>query len=80
MIPTALARSDKIMSAAMSDDVHMYSWKGNQKRILMYPVDYDTQFNLTATFPSKLFNQQASNENSATVVGMYPPDHFPNPG
>ena len=79
MLPTALARSDKIMSATMSDDVCMYSWKGNEKRILMYPVDYDTQFNLTATFPTKLLNQQASNENSATVVGMYPIDHLHSP-
>lgn len=79
MLPKALARNDSIMSAAMSDDIHMYSWKGNEKRILMYPVDYDTKFNLVATFPSKLLNQQASNDDSATAVGMYSLNHFHGP-
>ena len=57
------------MSAAVEDDVHMISWKGNNKRILVYPVDYDQQFNVTCTYPSDLSNKQTSNDSSATAVG-----------
>lgn len=43
------------MSAVVDDDdSHMFSWKGNDKRILVYPVDYDRQFNVTCTYPSNL--------------------------
>ena len=73
MVPKSVARSDSIMSAAVQDDVHMISWKGNGKRILAYPVDYDRQFNVTCSYPSHLSNKQASDDKSAAVVGMYTP-------
>ena len=69
MLPKSVAQSDSIMSPAVEDDVHMISWKGNDKRILVYPVDFDQQFNVTCTYPSSLFNRQTSND-SAAVVGM----------
>ncbi len=70
MLPKSVAQNDDIMSPAVSNDVHMISWKGDDKRILVYPVDYDQQFNVTCTYPSDLSNQQTSNNNSAVVVGM----------
>lgn len=70
MLPKSVAQNDGIMSSAVSNDVHMISWKGNDKRILVYPVDYDQQFNVTCTYPSDLSNQQTSNNGSAAVVGM----------
>ena len=52
MLPKSVARSDTIKSAAVSDDVHMISWKGKNKRILVRSVDNDQKFNVTCTFPS----------------------------
>ena len=70
MVPKSVAQNDRIMSAAISDDVHMVSWKGHGKRILVYPVDYDQQFNITCTYPSTLSNKQTSDISSAAAVGM----------
>ena len=70
MLPKSVAQNDSIMSTVISDDVHMVSWKGHGKRILVYPVDYDQQFNITCTYPSTLSNKQTSNMNSAAAVGM----------
>lgn len=70
MVPKSIAQNDSVMSPAVKDDVHMISWKGNNKRILVYPVDYDQQFNVTCTYPSNFSIKQTSNDNSATAVGM----------
>ncbi|KAF6220769.1 hypothetical protein HO133_002449 [Letharia lupina] len=40
MLPEAVTQRDSILSTAVSDDVLMLSWKGNDKRVLV-PVDYD---------------------------------------
>lgn len=73
MVPKAIAQNDSVMSPAVRDDVHMISWKGNNKRILVYPVDYDQQFNVVCTYPSSLSIKQTSNESSAADVGMWIP-------
>ena len=70
MLPKSIVQSDSIASAAVEDNVHMFSWKGNEKRILVYPVDYDRPFNITCTYPSSLADRQTSEGNSATAVGM----------
>ena len=70
MVPKSIAQNDNVMSPAVKDDVHMISWKGNDKRILVYPVDYDQQFNVTCTYPSNVSIKQISNDNSAATVGM----------
>ena len=70
MLSKPVAQNDKIMSTVISDDVPMISWKGNGKRILVYPVDYDRQFNVTCTYPSDLTKQQTSDGDTAAVVGM----------
>lgn len=59
------------------DDSHMFSWKGNDKRILVHPVDDDRQINVTCTYPSNLSTKQTSNNNSAAVVGMRTLKRFP---
>ena len=73
MVPKSTAQNDSVMSPAVKDDVHMISWKGNNKRILVYPVDYDQQFNVTCTYPSNLSIKQTSSDNSAAVIGMWMP-------
>ena len=59
------------MSAMMDDDAHMFSWKGDGKRIIVYPVDYDQQYSVTCTYPSTLSNLRKIDGNTATAVGMY---------
>lgn len=70
MLPESNVQSDSIASAAVEDNVHMFSWKGNEKRILVYPVDYDRQFNITCAYPSSLADRQTPEGKSATAIGM----------
>lgn len=77
MLSKSVAQSDSIMSGAIEDDVHMISWKGLDKRILMYPVDNDRQFNVTCTYPSNLSSRQTSNNDSTAVIGMKIPAWSP---
>ena len=69
MVPKSIAQNDSVMSPAVKDDVHMIAWKGENKRILAYPVDYDQQFGVTCTYPSNISTKQTSNDNSAALVG-----------
>ena len=73
MVPKSITQNDSVMSPAVKDDVRMFSWKGNDKRIIVYPVDYDQQFNVVCTYPSNLSIKQTSNDNSAAVIGMWMP-------
>ena len=70
MLQESIVQSDRIASAAVEDNVHMFSCKGNERRILVYPVDYELQFNITCAYPSSLADRQTSEGNSATAVGM----------
>lgn len=47
MLPESIVQSESIASAAVEDNVHMFSCKGNESRILVYPVDYELQINIT---------------------------------
>lgn len=70
MLSKSVVQNDSIMSTIVDEDSHMFSWKGNNKRILVYPVDYDQQYNITCTYPSNFSSEQTSNNNSAAIVGM----------
>ena len=70
MIPKSVMKRDQIMSNMVDNDAHMFSWKGEDKRILVYPVDYDQQYSVTCTYPSSLSNLHQIDENLATAVGM----------
>lgn len=52
MLPDSIVQSDSIASTAVEDNVHMFSCKGNERRILVYPVDYELQLNITCAYPS----------------------------
>lgn len=70
MLPVSNVQSDSIASAAVEDNVHMFSCKGNEKRILVYPVDYDRQFNITCAYPCSLADRQTSKGKSATTISI----------
>ncbi|KAL8818266.1 MAG: hypothetical protein Q9223_003066, partial [Gallowayella weberi] len=69
MVSRAAAEADPDLSAAISR-YRMLSWFGNNRRILVYPVDYDRQFNITCTHPQELSDQEAQGDESENVVPL----------
>lgn len=67
MVSRSDAESDPTLSAAIRQ-YRMLSWFGNNRRILVYPVDYGKQFNITCTHPQELSDQEATG-NDAEAVG-----------
>lgn len=69
MVSKSAVQKDPIMALVVKDDAPMFQWRGHDKRIIVYPVDYDKQYNVTCTHPQGLSDQVTSNEDSATAVG-----------
>lgn len=69
MVPKETLQKDKVMAPLIHGDCHMFSWKGNDKRILVYPVDFDRLFNVTITHPRELSDQEIRDDGSAAAVG-----------
>ena len=64
----------------MNDDFRMYSWKGESKRIIVYAVDYDRQYNFNCTHPIELSSRETSGADSddADAIGkavLFAPMH-----
>lgn len=55
------------MSATFSDNVRFLSWAGPGKRILVYPVDFGRQYNITCTHPEKLSDRDRKGDEEADV-------------
>ena len=71
MVPRAVVEKDEILSSKMDADVRMFSWVGNGKRILVYPVDYDRQFNVTCTHPEHLSDGETKDEDKDEAIGKF---------
>jgi 2-polyprenyl-6-methoxyphenol hydroxylase-like FAD-dependent oxidoreductase len=69
MVSKERLQNDDVMAPLVHGDCHMFNWKGNDKRILVYPVDFDRQFNVTCTHPMELSDQEVQDEGSAAAVG-----------
>ena len=71
MVDTSVVRNDSIMAPVMSEDFRMFTWGNNDKRILVYPVDYDRQFNITCTHPEELSDNKDKPEgdDEAATIG-----------
>lgn len=78
MVPKPAVRNDSIMSGIVKDDAPMFSWKGHDKRILVYPVDHDKYYNVTCTHPQELSDQTTSNPDTAAAVGKSSPSSLRN--
>ncbi|KAL8776161.1 MAG: hypothetical protein Q9213_008373 [Squamulea squamosa] len=86
MVTRLAAEKDDIVSAAISES-RMLSWFGHDRRILVYPVDYDRQFNITCTHPQEFsdtevtgndpesiaYNQKASFDAVLEIYKNFPP-------
>ena len=60
------------MAPVVNDDFRMFTWAGNGKRILVYPVDYDKQFKVTCTHPEELSDNKETLDNDdddAAAIG-----------
>ena len=57
------------MSPIVNEEFRMFAWRGQGKDILVYPVDYDKQFNVTCTHPEQLSDKEVSDDDSAAAVG-----------
>ncbi|KAL8710431.1 MAG: hypothetical protein Q9220_005032 [cf. Caloplaca sp. 1 TL-2023] len=70
MVSKEAAQKDPVMSSIVSDDARMLSWTGgteNSKRIIVYPVDFDRQFNINCTHPQELSDKEASGSDAETI-------------
>jgi len=65
------AQEDDVLSSAIDDAFSMTSWAGHGKRILVYPVDYDRQLNITCTHPADLSDQATRGGNIEAAIGMH---------
>lgn len=54
MIPRAAIQDDEILSRLFTNEYRLIAWKGDQKRILTYPVDFDKHYSVVCTHPATL--------------------------
>lgn len=73
MVSRAQVQNDSVISPVVTGDIYVYTWTGHEKRILMYPVDFNQQFNITCTYPKELSGQKTSD--SETAIGEDPPSN-----
>ena len=69
MVPVSTVRNDKGMASVARDDVRMFAWTGKEKRILVYPVDYGKEFNVTCTHPAKMSDHENNPDDDSDAVG-----------
>ena len=71
MLSKSLVQNDHIMSSLVDDNAHMFTWNVHGKRILVYPVDYNKQFNVTCTHPEELSDKETASGDSAAAIGKF---------
>ncbi|KAL8693269.1 MAG: hypothetical protein Q9218_001870 [Villophora microphyllina] len=67
MVSKPICQKDKLMSSIISNDTHFMSWGGDDRRILVYPVNYDKQFNITCTHPKEMSEKEGAGGEAAAV-------------
>jgi len=66
-IPKKTVADDPVASLGVNGAFHMYSWKGDGKRIIVYVVDYDRQYNFNCTHPVELSSKETSGDESGNA-------------
>ena len=69
MLSKAKVQADPSLSTALSDEFRMVTWMNHDKRILVYPVDFDRQLNITCTYPTSLLDAASESSESEAAVG-----------
>ena len=75
MLSKPLVQNDPVMSSLVREDRNMFTWtgQGSRKRIIVYPVDFDRQYNVVVTHPQELSDKEANGHNEEAAIGMYKP-------
>ena len=76
MLSKSVVQNDPIMSSLVDENSRMFTWAGNDKRILVYPVDFDRQYNLTCTHPEGLSDKETLNDDIASKIGKWTAQQF----
>ena len=72
MLSKADVLRDPVLSTAISDEFRMFTWSSKDKRILVYPVDFDRQLNVTCTHPAHLSDKETASGDSEAAIGPAP--------
>jgi hypothetical protein len=57
------------MSTVFTDDARLVTWAGDDKRILVYPVDYRKFYNIACTHLEKLSDAETAKDEDADICG-----------
>ncbi len=69
MLSKNQVENDSVASSIVNDNVRMVTWTGDKEKIIVYPVDYGKQYNITCTHPEYLSDRETSEDNSAAAIG-----------
>lgn len=67
MVSKPICQKDKLLSSIISDDTHFLSWGADERRILVYPVNYDKQLNITCTHPKHMSEKEGAGDDASAV-------------
>ncbi|KAL9584758.1 MAG: hypothetical protein Q9212_001923 [Teloschistes hypoglaucus] len=68
MVAKPICQKDKLLSSIISDDTHFLSWGDDKRRILVYPVNYDKQLNITCTHPKHMSEKEGAGDDASAVA------------
>ena len=68
-MPKKTVLDDPVASRIVKEDFSMFIWKGDDKFIIVYPVDNDIKFNFNRTHPEKLTSKETSSGDSMDAAG-----------
>ncbi|KAL8641724.1 MAG: hypothetical protein Q9228_001496 [Teloschistes exilis] len=71
MVSKPICQKDKLLSSIISDDTHFLSWGADERRILVYPVNYDKQLNITCTHPKHLSEKEGAGDDASAVGELH---------
>lgn len=66
-IPKKTIIEDPIASRIVNPSFRMFAWKSADKQIIVYPVDFDTQYNFNCTHPAELSSAETSGDDQGTA-------------
>ncbi|KAL8667044.1 MAG: hypothetical protein Q9202_000966 [Teloschistes flavicans] len=68
MVSKPICQKDELMSSIISNDTHFLSWGADERRILVYPVNYNKQLNITCTHPKHLSEKEGAGDDASAVA------------
>lgn len=54
----------------INDNFRMFTWKGEGKRIVVYPVDFDKQYNFNCTHPEEMSRRETSGDENGNAEAI----------